>query len=127
MGRTSRNKGKRSEREAAALIKRWGFDARRSRQYSGSPDSPDVVTTIPGVHIEVANRERHDVWGKMEQAQADGGDALPLLLLKRNGKPWLAVVLAEHVPAVASRLCPAPLCRGRSRPENELQCEVEVT
>jgi Holliday junction resolvase len=51
----SRQKGKRGELEAAKYLRSLGFtSARRGVQYSGGPDSPDVVCDeLPGVHIEV--------------------------------------------------------------------------
>lgn len=48
----SRAKGARGEREAAKFLRGLGFEARRGQQFSGSKDSPDVVTNLAGVHIE---------------------------------------------------------------------------
>lgn len=49
----SRQKGKRGEREAAAFLKSIGIEARRGQQYSGGKDSPDLITELHRVHIEV--------------------------------------------------------------------------
>jgi len=49
----SRQKGKRGEREAAAFLRSLGFEARRGQQFAGGGDSPDVVTSLSNVHIEV--------------------------------------------------------------------------
>ena len=40
MGKTSREKGKRGEREVAGLLRSYGYDARRGVQYHGGEDSP---------------------------------------------------------------------------------------
>ena len=48
----SRNKGKRGELEWRDVIRSHGYEARRGQQFSGSPDSPDVVTDLP-YHFEV--------------------------------------------------------------------------
>ena len=61
----SRNKGKSGELELAHELERlWGVSARRGQQFSGSPDSPDVVTGIPGLHIECSDRNSPlaDAW-----------------------------------------------------------------
>jgi Holliday junction resolvase len=39
----SREKGKRGERQWRDELRAQGFAARRGQQFSGSPDSPDVV------------------------------------------------------------------------------------
>lgn len=51
----SRQKGKRGELAAAHYLRSLGFSsARRGVQYSGGPDSPDIVCDeLKGVHIEV--------------------------------------------------------------------------
>ena len=49
----SRQKGARSERELANLLKGYGFEARRGVQYSGL-GGEDVVG-LPFIHIEAKN------------------------------------------------------------------------
>ena len=56
MGKTSRDKGKRGEREVASLLRSYGYDTHRGQQYHGGKDSPDVVG-LPGIHIEVKRTE----------------------------------------------------------------------
>lgn len=105
MGITSRNKGKRGEREAAAELSRlFGVEARRGRQYQGGDESPDVVADIPGVHVEVKRTEKLSVYEAVEQAVSEGGDNLPLVLHRRNNKPWLAVVRLDDLPQLAVQL-----------------------
>ncbi|MEZ6097144.1 MAG: hypothetical protein R3C03_23460 [Pirellulaceae bacterium] len=105
MGRRSLTKGKRGEREAAAEIRRlFGTDAARGRQFSGSPDSPDIVTGLVGVHFEVKRAESLQLYTAVEQATRDAGSQVPVVLHRRNGKPWLAIVALEQLPRLATLL-----------------------
>lgn len=48
----SNQKGKKGERELAAILKSYGYeDSRRGQQYCGSNGDADVVG-LPGIHIE---------------------------------------------------------------------------
>lgn len=49
----AKQKGNRCEREFASILKDNGFEARRGMQFSGSPDSPDVVCEQLPIHWEV--------------------------------------------------------------------------
>ena len=93
----SRVKGCRGEREACEVLRSFGIKARRGQQFSGSPDSPDVVSSLEGWHIEVKRVESFNAYKALEQAVADGGGARPLVMHKKNGKPWLVVCLAQDV------------------------------
>ena len=96
MGAMSRRKGASGEREVAELLRAHGFQARRGRQYSGSPDSPDVAHDIEGIHIEVKRTERFNLYAALEQAKQDrrAGD-VPVVFHRQNGRPWVAVLEAE--------------------------------
>lgn len=88
----SRNKGKRGEAELAKVLRQYGYTgARRGQQYRGSPDSPDV-TGIEGVHIECKRVERLDLYAAMEQSKADAGADTPVVMHRKNGKPWLVTM-----------------------------------
>jgi len=91
----SKQKGKRGEREVAHLLRLYGFDGRRGVQYSGSPDSPDVVG-LPGWHIEVKLVERLNVYEAWKQATRESGEDQPLLFHRRSRSDWL-VTLDGHV------------------------------
>lgn len=105
MGRRSLTKGKRGEREAAAEIRRlFGTDAARGRQFSGSPDSPDIVTGLVDIHFEVKRAESLQIYPSIEQATGDAGCQVPVVLHRRNGKPWLAIVPLEQLPRLAALL-----------------------
>ena len=96
MGMKSKTKGKTGEREVAALLRDHGFEAARGVQYQGGPGSPDVVHSIAGVHIEVKRCEALGLYTAMDQAQADAGAGeAPIVLHRRNDKPWLVICRAE--------------------------------
>ena len=93
MGRFSRNKGKVGERELAHELTRvLGVSARRGVQFRGSPDSPDVIADIPGVHIECKRTERFRLYEALEQAVEDAGANVPVVLHRQNRQPWVAVI-----------------------------------
>ncbi len=93
----SNRKGKKGELEAAALLREYGFEARRGQQYSGGGDSPDVVHSIPGIHIEVKRTETLSLYKAMEQAREDSAGKVPVVLHRRNGKEWLAILPAGEL------------------------------
>ena len=98
MGRMSRQKGKRGEREAAAELGAiLGVEARRGVQYQGGPDSPDVV--LPGVpiHVEAKRVEALNVYKAIEQASADAGGKIPLVWHRRNGKPSVLIIETSRI------------------------------
>lgn len=100
----SRAKGCRGEREACELLRSHGIEARRGQQFRGSPDSPDVVTSLTGFHCEVKRVESFNAYKALEQAAADKGEGERALVLhKKNGKPWLVVMLADDVLPMLKR------------------------
>lgn len=90
MGKASREKGKRGEREVAAILRDFGYDARRGVQYQGGEDSPDVVG-LPYVHIEVKRTERLDLYGALSQSKADAGDDMPIVVHRKNNAEWVVI------------------------------------
>lgn len=96
-------KGKRGEREWSAYLRDMGYaDARRGQQFSGSPDSPDVVDGIPGTHAEVKRVEALNVGKAIEQAVADAGpDGVPYVAHRRNRQPWLITLRADDLVRLA--------------------------
>ena len=85
MGKASREKGKRVEREAArAVAEALGIEARRSVQFCGRAGDADLATSLDGVHFEVKARAAHSALRFMEQAKADAGDAIPVVLLRED-------------------------------------------
>jgi len=92
----SRNKGKRGELEAARFLSKRGWGARRGQQYSGGPDSADLVHDVPGIHFEVKRTERLRLYEALEQSCKDApASAIPAVLTRKNGEEWV-VVLSAH-------------------------------
>lgn len=95
----SRDKGCRGEREGSKFWSAvWGVIARRGQQRSGSPDSPDVIHDMDGVHVEVKRCERGNPYDWVEQAVDDAGYNVPVVIHRRNHKPWLLIVRLEDAP-----------------------------
>lgn len=102
MGLRSRNKGKRGEREAAAAIRRvLRTEAHRGRQFSGSDESPDIITDLVGVHFEVKRAETFRLYTALDQAIGDAGDNIPVILHRTNNQPWVAIVRLDDLPKLA--------------------------
>lgn len=93
MGKLSREKGKRGEREFAALCRRHGIAARRGQQYSG--EGGDDVVGLPGIHVEVKRVERLNLWEAMAQAIRDSHGDKPIVAHRKNGAGWLVTMPAE--------------------------------
>ena len=106
MGGKSRTKGKGGERELAAELTRLlGCAARRGVQYSGGPDSPDVVIDIPGLHIECKRKERLSLYAALDQAERDAGEQkLPVVMHRSNRRPWVAIVRLDDLMTLAKTL-----------------------
>lgn len=94
MGKASREKGKRGERELAGRLREYGYDARRGQQYNGM-DGDDVVG-LPGIHIECKRVERLDLYAAMDQAARDAKPAeLPAVFHRRNACRWLVTMALD--------------------------------
>lgn len=107
----SRQKGCRGEREFAAVLREAGYEARRGQQFSGSPDSPDVVTNLP-FHFEVKRTEQFNAYKAMAQAVRDAEPSKPPVVAhKRNGQEWLAVLRMDDFMQMVQQLHPKPKAR----------------
>ena len=95
MGKASREKGKRGERELSNVLKEHGYKARRGVQYQGGSDSPDVIG-LPGIHIECKRTEKFRLEDAMQQAKEDCDPfSLPAVFHRKNGKNWVVVMDLE--------------------------------
>lgn len=97
MGKFSRNKGKRGERELATKLRELGVNgAYRAQQYCGSNTSADLLG-IPQIHAEVKRCESLSLYKAYEQAKRDSGDSgdIPTVFHRKNGKPWLVALSLE--------------------------------
>ncbi len=103
----SREKGKRGERQWRDELRANGYMARRGQQFSGSPDSPDVICDqLRWIHFEVKAVERLNIEDAMDQARRDAGQAkpapnvavaakIPIVAHRRNFRPWLVTMEVE--------------------------------
>jgi Holliday junction resolvase len=104
----SRQKGARGEREASKeWTKVFGISARRGQQFAGGTESPDIVTGMKGIHVEVKRCEIGNPYLWMEQAIRDAKDKAPIVLHRRNNKPWLLIVRLDDVPRLAQEITEA--------------------
>lgn len=96
MGKKSREKGKRGERELAKLLRSYGYSARRGQQYCGANGDADVIG-LPGLHIECKWVENLNLSDAMEQSKRDANQGeIPVVMHKKNRHPWLATMSAVN-------------------------------
>jgi Holliday junction resolvase len=92
----SRRKGARGERAWRDELREAGFHARRGQQFSGSPESPDVVCDdLWWIHFEVKAVERLNIEDAMDQARRDCGGSMPVVAHKRRHRRWLVTLEAK--------------------------------
>ena len=92
MGKMSREKGKRGERELASKLRGYGYDCRRGQQYCGANGDADIIG-LPGLHIECKRVERLDLYGALSQAKADAREGeIPIVAHRRNDCEWVMIV-----------------------------------
>lgn len=95
MGKMSREKGKRFERQLANYFKERGYDARRSAQFCGKTGDAADVVGIPGIHAEAKHCETMRLYDWMAQAVRDaeaGQDGLPTVFHKKNNADILVTM-----------------------------------
>lgn len=117
MAINSRNKGATGEREFAALLREWGYDAKRGQQFKGGPESPDVHG-VPGVHFEVKRTEGFQLYSAVDQARRDAaGKAMPVVAHRCNANKgprescrgdWLFVIGADDFRRLLTLHTPPP-------------------
>lgn len=93
----SQAKGVKGEHEVRDLFRARGYNAKRGQQHEGGSDSPDVMSPIPWLHIEVKRVEALSLYPAMYQAISDCRleDQMPTVWHRKNNQPWLVVMLAE--------------------------------
>ena len=94
MGKMSREKGKRGERELAKKLREYGYtDAKRSVQYCGANGDADIIDALEGIHIECKRTERLSLYDALSQAKADAKEGeLPAVFHRKNNSPWVAIM-----------------------------------
>lgn len=102
----SKNKGAAGERELAREVTRlFGCPARRGQQFRGGPDSPDIITDIPGIHFESKRTERFQLYAALEQAVRDAGtENIPVVCHRCNRHPWVVVLKLDDLPRLVQAL-----------------------
>lgn len=110
-------KGKDGEREWRDVLKAHGYEAARGRQYSGSPDSPDVVCPdLEFLHFEVKRVEQLRIYDAMHQAEQDAGGKFPIVAHRTNRREWLITINLETFFNFVRHL--ALIKRGENDEEN---------
>lgn len=92
-GKTSRDKGKRGEREFAHVCKEHGYEAHRTAQHMGKDGGEPDVVGLPEVHLEIKRCETLSLYTAMKQAERDAKDGfMPVVAHRRNNLPWLMIM-----------------------------------
>ena len=89
MGKMSREKGKRYERELAHMLIDYGYtDAHRTSQYCGNTGDASDVVGLPGIHIEAKHQEQFKIYDWMNQAIHDSAKSgnKPVVFFRKNNK-----------------------------------------
>lgn len=103
----SKHKGASGERELAKEVAGlFHCSARRGQQFSGGPDSPDIVTSLTGIHFECKRTEHFQLWSALEQATLDAAQNVPVVCHRSNRHPWVAIVRLDDLPRLVRELYP---------------------
>ena len=96
MGKPSREKGKRGERERGSVLCSYGYDTCPGQQYCGNNGEADVIG-LPGLHIECKRVEKLNLADAMSQAIADTRPGeKPCVMHRRNNAPWLVTIRLDE-------------------------------
>ena len=96
----SREKGKRAEREAAAVLNEVvpNAQARRAQQYSGTEGSADLIAQgLPGLWLEVKQRQAMNIHKVMDESEENCGELCPVVIHRKNNTDWLVTVKIEDL------------------------------
>ena len=91
MSINSRRKGAVGEREIAFILRGYGYDTKRTQQYSGANGDADVVG-LPGLHLEIKRVEHLNIDKALKQSIRDtyadelkqGIDLIPVVIHRSN-------------------------------------------
>lgn len=95
MGKMSRDKGKRFERQLAGIFREYGYtDSRRTAQYCGNTGDASDVVGLPGIHVEAKHVEQMRLYEWMDQAKRDasGTGKKPVVFHKKNNHEILVTM-----------------------------------
>lgn len=131
MGRASREKGKRGEREFAAFLRDLGLEARRTQQFSGTEGTADVSSSLNGVHLEVKRYAGIAAFRFLEQAERDSDpDDLPVVAMREDRGEWAIMFRAKNLERMAATIVDAlemSRATSASSPSSSLDGTVEDT
>jgi hypothetical protein len=118
MPRRERDKGRKGEREVAAIYEAVALEV---RGLEGSGDHLIVRAGGGGltIHSEVKRHETARVWAWWEQASAEApAGTIPVVHFRRNRSPWLAMIEVHHLAALLAELrdLHAELLEAEERP-----------
>src|SRR4029077_3878397 len=102
-GRGKKQKGKRGEREAADVLRSFGWQAKRGMSFLGEPD---IVTNFP-MHVEVKYQERLNIFAALAQAEQYVIDKkqephLYSVFFRKNDGEWYAAIPLRNLLCMAS-------------------------
>ena len=94
MGKMSRDKGKRYERELASAFREYGYDARRTAQYCGQTGDAADVVGLPGIHVEAKHVEQFRIYDWIAQAVHDSQKSgnIPAVFYRKNNAQTLVTL-----------------------------------
>lgn len=104
LGRYSKNKGKRAERELAHIFQEAGLvDAHRTAQFMGKTGQAGDIEGVPFIHVEAKNVEKLNLRNAMAQSENDaeacGKGDIPIVCHKKSRVPWLVTMnLTDWIP-----------------------------
>ena len=87
MAINSKRKGNVGERELANILKDYGYQCRRGRQYNGL-EGEDVVG-LDYIHIECKRVQKLNIEEALQQAKKDSrSEQIPAVFHRKNGEKW---------------------------------------
>lgn len=77
-----------------AILTAEGFPAHRNEQrFVGGAGNPDISAEgLEGYHFEIKRTERLNLGAAMEQAEHDAAGRVPVVVSRRNRRPWLVTM-----------------------------------
>ena len=104
-GRSSRQKGKRGEREAARLFTDRGYQARRGDSQSAGAREADVEDTF--FWVEVKRGKRCPIRRAIAQSEGDTDGRFPLVLWRDDRSDWRIDMGADTFFAILASCGPS--------------------
>lgn len=97
-GKTSRDKGKRGEREIVAIVRAAGFECSGRELGQERDGGIDVIVPGPDLAIQVKRTERLALPAAIRQAEREcPPDHTPLVAHRRSREPWYCTVRLDRL------------------------------